>query len=73
MIGVRGAFDLDQDLDNAAEGIGDRRNAGVDVAAEQGIAAVIQPGGSMRDEEAIEAANQHGMAMIFTGLRHFKH
>ena len=46
---------------------------GIDAAAEAGIAAVIQPGGSMRDEEVIAAANEHGMAMVFTGMRHFKH
>jgi len=46
---------------------------GVDMAAEAGITAIIQPGGSVRDEEAIQAANEHGMAMIFTGIRHFKH
>ncbi len=46
---------------------------GIDNAAEAGIAAVIQPGGSMRDEEVIAAADEHGMAMIFTGMRHFRH
>ncbi len=46
---------------------------GIDSAAEAGITAVIQPGGSMRDEETIAAANEHGMAMVFTGMRHFKH
>jgi phosphoribosylaminoimidazolecarboxamide formyltransferase/IMP cyclohydrolase len=46
---------------------------GIDTAAEAGIAAVIQPGGSMRDEEVIAAANEHGMAMVFTGIRHFRH
>ncbi len=46
---------------------------GIDAAAKAGIAAVIQPGGSMRDEEVIEAANEAGMAMIFTGMRHFRH
>lgn len=46
---------------------------GIDNAAEAGISAVIQPGGSMRDEEAIQAANEHGMAMVFTGMRHFRH
>lgn len=45
----------------------------VDVAAESGIAAIIQPGGSVRDEESIAACNEHGIAMIFTGKRHFKH
>ena len=46
---------------------------GLDVAAEYGIAAVIQPGGSMRDDEVIAAADEHGMAMVFTGIRHFRH
>ena len=46
---------------------------GIDQAAEVGITAVIQPGGSMRDEEVIAAANEHGMAMVFTGMRHFRH
>ncbi len=46
---------------------------GIDAAAEAGIAAVIQPGGSMRDQEVIDAANEHGLAMVFTGMRHFKH
>ncbi|MEJ2424374.1 MAG: bifunctional phosphoribosylaminoimidazolecarboxamide formyltransferase/IMP cyclohydrolase [Candidatus Thiodiazotropha sp.] len=45
----------------------------IDNAAQAGIAAVIQPGGSMRDEEVIAAANEHGMAMVFTGMRHFRH
>jgi len=43
------------------------------VTAERGIAAVIQPGGSVRDEEVIAAANEAGMAMVFTGMRHFRH
>ena len=46
---------------------------GIDTAAETGIAAIIQPGGSMRDEEVIQAANEHGLAMVFTGMRHFRH
>jgi phosphoribosylaminoimidazolecarboxamide formyltransferase/IMP cyclohydrolase len=46
---------------------------GVDRAGQAGIAAIIQPGGSVRDEEVIAAANQHGMAMVFTGRRHFRH
>jgi phosphoribosylaminoimidazolecarboxamide formyltransferase/IMP cyclohydrolase len=46
---------------------------GIDSAAEVGIKAVIQPGGSMRDEEVITAANEHGIAMVFTGMRHFRH
>jgi len=46
---------------------------GIDTAGEAGISAVIQPGGSMRDEEVIAAADEHGMAMVFTGIRHFRH
>ena len=46
---------------------------GIDNAAERGIAAVIQPGGSIRDEEIIAAADEAGMAMVFTGMRHFRH
>lgn len=45
----------------------------VDEAAKFGVAAIIQPGGSMRDDESIQAANEHGLAMVFTGFRHFKH
>jgi phosphoribosylaminoimidazolecarboxamide formyltransferase/IMP cyclohydrolase len=46
---------------------------GIDNAAEAGISCVIQPGGSMRDDEVVAAANEHGMAMVFTGMRHFRH
>ena len=46
---------------------------GIDAAAEAGIKAVIQPGGSMRDAEVIAAADEHGIAMVFTGIRHFRH
>ena len=46
---------------------------GIDQAAQSGITAVIQPGGSMRDEEVIAAANEHKLAMVFTGVRHFRH
>ncbi|MND01847.1 Bifunctional purine biosynthesis protein PurH [compost metagenome] len=46
---------------------------GIDTAAPTGISCVIQPGGSMRDEEVIAAADEHGLAMVFTGLRHFRH
>ena len=46
---------------------------GLDVLAEAGAAAVIQPGGSMRDAEVIAAANEHGVAMVVTGVRHFRH
>ena len=45
----------------------------IELAAAAGITAVIQPGGSIRDEEVINAANQHNLAMLFTGTRHFKH
>ena len=46
---------------------------GIDAAAKDGIKAIIQPGRSMRDTEVIEAANEHGIAMVFTDMRHFKH
>jgi phosphoribosylaminoimidazolecarboxamide formyltransferase/IMP cyclohydrolase len=46
---------------------------GIDSAAEHGISAIIQPGGSMRDDEVIQAADEHGLAMVFTGMRHFRH
>ncbi|MBF0148048.1 MAG: bifunctional phosphoribosylaminoimidazolecarboxamide formyltransferase/IMP cyclohydrolase [Magnetococcales bacterium] len=46
---------------------------GIDAAAEAGATAIIQPGGSIRDQEVIDAANEAGMAMVFTGVRHFKH
>ena len=46
---------------------------GIDAANEVGIRAIIQPGGSMRDDEVIATVNEHGMAMVFTGMRHFRH
>jgi len=46
---------------------------GIDAAAAAGIAAVVQPGGSVRDREVIDAADEHGLAMVFTGRRHFRH
>jgi phosphoribosylaminoimidazolecarboxamide formyltransferase/IMP cyclohydrolase len=46
---------------------------GIDAVADYGISAVIQPGGSIRDDEVIAAANEHNMAMVFTGMRHFRH
>ena len=46
---------------------------GIDAAAAAGIRAVIQPGGSMRDADVIGAADEHGIAMVFTGMRHFRH
>jgi len=45
----------------------------IDLAASAGVSSVIQPGGSIRDDEVVRAADEHDMAMIFTGLRHFKH
>jgi phosphoribosylaminoimidazolecarboxamide formyltransferase/IMP cyclohydrolase len=45
----------------------------VDEAAKIGVSAIVQPGGSVRDEDSIRAANEYGIAMIFTGLRHFRH
>jgi len=45
----------------------------IDIASEAGVKAVIQPGGSIRDDEVVQAANEHGMAMYFTGVRHFLH
>jgi phosphoribosylaminoimidazolecarboxamide formyltransferase/IMP cyclohydrolase len=46
---------------------------GIDAAAERGVRAIVQPGGAMRDEEIVKAADEHGMAMVFTGMRHFRH
>ena len=45
----------------------------IEAAAKAGVAAIIQPGGSVRDEEVIQACNQHGIPMVFTGTRHFRH
>jgi phosphoribosylaminoimidazolecarboxamide formyltransferase/IMP cyclohydrolase len=45
----------------------------VDIAAENGIKAIIQPGGSIKDKEVIAAADSHGLAMLFTSIRHFRH
>jgi phosphoribosylaminoimidazolecarboxamide formyltransferase/IMP cyclohydrolase len=46
---------------------------GLDVVAEAGATAVIHPGGSLRDEEVVKAADEHGLAMVWTGIRHFRH
>jgi phosphoribosylaminoimidazolecarboxamide formyltransferase/IMP cyclohydrolase len=46
---------------------------GLDLLAEAGVAAIVEPGGSRNDEELIEAANEHGIALVFSGVRHFKH
>ena len=45
----------------------------VELAPKAGITAIIQPGGSIKDEESIKATNEYGIAMVFTGVRHFKH
>jgi len=45
----------------------------VEYAAQQGIKAIIQPGGSIKDQESIDMADKYGVAMVFTGVRHFKH
>ena len=50
-----------------------RGSTGLDVAIEAGVTAVIQPGGAMRDDEVIARANEAGIAMVFTGMRHFRH
>jgi phosphoribosylaminoimidazolecarboxamide formyltransferase/IMP cyclohydrolase len=74
-IAVRKAADAELDLHGAvlaSDAFFPFRD-GVDAAAEAGIKAVIQPGGSKRDEEVITAANEHGMAMVFTGRRLFRH
>ena len=46
---------------------------GIELAAKYGVTAVIQPGGSIRDNQVVDAVNSHNMAMVFTGKRHFKH
>ena len=46
---------------------------GIDVAAEAGVTSIIQPGGSIRDEEVIKAADEHGISMVFSGQRYFRH
>ena len=74
-IAVRKAADAELDLNGAvlaSDAFFPFRD-GVDAAAEAGIKAVIQPGGSKRDEEVITAANEHGIAMVFTGRRLFRH
>ena len=72
--------------DRAAQGAGDRAKLavmasdayfpfpdGIQIAANAGVTAIIQPGGSIRDEMAIEVADRHHLAMVFTGRRHFRH
>jgi len=45
----------------------------IDIIAKEGIYAIVQPGGSIKDKEVIEACNEHGISMVFTNVRHFKH
>ena len=61
-----------QDICMASDGFFPFKD-GVNIAAQNGIRAVIQPGGSIRDEEVITEANENGMVMVFTGVRHFRH
>lgn len=74
-LAVRKAANAQQDLSNsvvASDAFFPFRD-GIEALAQAGATAVIQPGGSIRDEEVIEAANQNNLAMVFTGIRHFKH
>jgi phosphoribosylaminoimidazolecarboxamide formyltransferase/IMP cyclohydrolase len=72
MIAARKAGDAAKDSVLASDAFFPFRD-GVDAAAKFGVAAIIQPGGSVRDNEVIEAANEHGMSMVFSGIRLFKH
>jgi phosphoribosylaminoimidazolecarboxamide formyltransferase/IMP cyclohydrolase len=72
---IRKAQDLGLDLRGsvlASEAFFPFRDS-IDAAATVGVSAIVEPGGSMRDDEVIAAANEHGMAMYFTGFRHFLH
>ena len=72
---IRKAEDLGLDLRGsilASEAFFPFRDS-IDAAATVGVSAIVEPGGSMRDEEVVEAANEYGMAMYFTGVRHFLH
>jgi phosphoribosylaminoimidazolecarboxamide formyltransferase/IMP cyclohydrolase len=72
---IRKAEDLGLDLKGSAlasEAFFPFRDS-IDAAATVGVSAIVEPGGSMRDDEVIAAANEHGMAMYFTGVRHFLH
>jgi phosphoribosylaminoimidazolecarboxamide formyltransferase/IMP cyclohydrolase len=74
-IGVRKAVDASLDTGGcvlASDAFFPFRD-GIDQAAEAGVRAIIQPGGSIRDDEVIAAADEHGIAMVFTGMRHFRH
>jgi len=71
-IAIKGARDRARGAVMASDAFFPFRD-GVDAAARAGVTAVIQPGGSVRDTELIAAANQHDMAMVLTGVRHFRH
>jgi len=71
-IAIKQAGDKAKGCVMASDGFFPFRDA-IDVAAKAGIVAVIEPGGSIRDKEVIDAANEHGIAMVFTGVRSFKH
>jgi phosphoribosylaminoimidazolecarboxamide formyltransferase/IMP cyclohydrolase len=72
MIGARKAGDRARGSVLASDAFFPFRD-GVDAAAEAGVTAIIEPGGSVKDDEVIKAADEHGMAMLFTGMRHFRH
>jgi phosphoribosylaminoimidazolecarboxamide formyltransferase/IMP cyclohydrolase len=72
MIGARKAGDRAKGSVLASDAFFPFRD-GVDAAAEAGVTAIIEPGGSVKDDEVIKAADEHGMAMLFTGMRHFRH
>jgi phosphoribosylaminoimidazolecarboxamide formyltransferase/IMP cyclohydrolase len=65
-------LDVGESLVMASDGFFPFRDV-VDEAAKYGVTAIVQPGGSIRDNESIQAADEHNMAMILTGVRHFKH
>ncbi|HIV82698.1 MAG TPA: bifunctional phosphoribosylaminoimidazolecarboxamide formyltransferase/IMP cyclohydrolase [Candidatus Salinicoccus merdavium] len=71
-IAAERAIQLDENVVLASDGFFPMPDS-VELAYEHGITAIIQPGGSKRDQESIDFCNKHGMAMIFTGMRHFKH
>jgi len=71
-IAVKGAGDRARGAVLASDAFFPFRD-GIDAAAHAGITAIIQPGGSVRDEEVIAAAREHDIAMVFTGIRHFRH
>ena len=71
-IAAERSIDSDEEVVLASDGFLPMPDT-VELAYEHGIKAIIQPGGSKRDQESIDFCNEHGMAMVFTGMRHFKH